>query len=678
MHATPRRFIIKADDYARGPLLDPWRRFIDLCLDLDAAPSIGIVGADYASNIGAQRLARFAAESYGVEFWNHSLRHCDMTALSPAERVSDTQVCHRLLQDTIGVAPIAYGAPFNKIDAASAQDIVAAGGYRVLYESVDGASGALEIPRRCHVSPEVATQSFRPIRFHLFRKRFDAVAATGLPPLLVLQIHPPYWAESCFAEFRETLAYLLRQGLTPITAADYADFVDTSAGRPPARATPGAAEAAFEAIAGDTMVSGAIGRVPPPTHLSRALTRLALFDARVEPGPIDLVEVGDGVGLWAAAASTIGPRVRASAVVATPEAAEGMPKVLRSCGVPFVCAFNVGAPTALPLADDAFDFVICNDGATAPSGLQTLAEAARVLKVSGRLLLSLDNEAKLVDAALRGAQGGDLEATLRAVDLIFAIAGRRAGVLPAPQGAVWWNDSELAALAMFAGLQPMARGLSAPAKVGEILGVPLRWQNLFIRTDASRRRGDNMRAGAASAAEFETLIGAGEGARLLGWIEHWVAAPAPGLSTLGLAVQAHAAGGEVLAAWEKRAAPMAAAGRDLAEIASLLAEGDYAAALKRAASASWPLPAQGMASLSWLSLRANGDEAAVEASDPLLEAMRAVGAAALAGDRAAAAQAADHFLADPDSAQHLLVALAGPVPDTALGFTATAYESRAP
>src|SRR5437660_1173079 len=132
-----RRLIVKADDFGRGPLVDCWRRFVDVCLDVDIAPSIGIVAGDFQRNRPAQEMARYLNGSLGVEFWNHSYSHRDLNKMSQAERLKDTRTAQDVIQSVIGARPSIYGAPFNAIDQQSAEDVNSVGDFAGLYFADD-------------------------------------------------------------------------------------------------------------------------------------------------------------------------------------------------------------------------------------------------------------------------------------------------------------------------------------------------------------------------------------------------------------------------------------------------------------------------------------------------------------------------------------------------------------
>ena len=176
--------------------------------------------------------------------------------------------------------------------------------------------------------------------------------------------------------------------------------------------------------------------------------------------------------------------------------------------------------------------------------------------------------------------------------------------------------------------------------------------------------------------ELEALIAAGAGASLLEWLVAWPGGLPAGVSSLGLAVQAHAAGGAPLECWQDKVARgLPAWSAELTALARQLAIGDWSVARQHADAIGADLTPRGALALAWLSGRATGAlPEFVPTVTPLLDLLWMLGIAAVAEDLAQAARLAETILQDPATPEHLLVALAGDVPDTIFGFTAAAYE----
>lgn len=672
MRSPQPRYIIKADDYGRGPLLDHWRRFIDLCLNFSALPSIGVVGSDFAPNRRAHVLARFAAENYGVEFWNHSYRHASLLGLSSEARMADTRACHDIIAAEIGRPPIAYGAPFNAIDLQSAKEVVQEGSYCVLYDSVDDASGAIEIPRRYYLTPEIKTQAFRPIRYPAFRTAFDRRTASGVLPLVVLQVHPPYWSDECFGEFQRVLQCLVEHDFTCVTAAEYAESVIASRRIARAPATLGGLLTAFESMAKEPALAMAFAETPPPNEAVRILKRLALSDPRSEAKNTQLAEFGAGAGLWSVAASTLGDGIKASAFVADEAQRAAIVSALADFGQDVACEFPAVPGGSLP--DCELDFLIGHDVIAPETAMDVLALASRSLRFDARLLLGMPNEVGIVATVLGAAQAADLPNVLHHLDRWFALAARRAGLMAPRNDLAIWNDHEFSVMAMYGGFQPMLRSFSVRPGGRRLLSVPLYHHQLLIRTAPSAKRAAAMLDGeAASIESLNAMIAAGQGPWIAARAERWAVESIDGLHVLGLAVQAEAAGGAAAPAWHRLRDRLPQWSERLEMATRSLIGQDWLTAAALLEDALGGLSQESRTALGWLAGRRAGNivmpaDLAPGLSSELLE----LGSHALAGEVASMQAIADRVLAAEQTTEWLLRALAGPSPDSAFAFVEAA------
>ena len=223
-----RKLIVKADDFGRGPFMDPWRKFVDVCLDAGVDPSIGIVGSDFISNGEARSLARYFQDAHNIEFWNHSFNHSDVRKLTAEQRVKDTTRCQEVIRDALGSEPTIYGAPFNYIDQDSVNDIGSAGGFKGFYFADSAPASVRNIPIRFMCTPEVGTQFLSPVRYGYFK---NVIERREYPSLVVVQVHPSYWTGESFDEFRRVLRLLAGKSYQAMNASEYFSYLDASSGR---------------------------------------------------------------------------------------------------------------------------------------------------------------------------------------------------------------------------------------------------------------------------------------------------------------------------------------------------------------------------------------------------------------------------------------------------------------
>lgn len=630
--AAAKTFIIKADDFGRGPVLDCWRKFVDLCLDAGVVPSMGVVGSDFARNAAAQALARFAAESYGCEFWNHSDAHVDLRTMTSSARIDDTARSHRILAEAIGVAPIAYGAPFNAMDADCARDVATAAPYRLFFDEAAGASQAWELPRDWYATPEVRTQAFRPVRLPKFVSAMERRWAGDDAPPVVIQVHPSYWSDDCFGEFERTLRLLLERGYEPFTVSQFADFLDAAGAPDGKRLTLGAAAFAARDSVGLMRLAGSLRTFP-------------IRDPRSAPSlGLALAEIGRGQGSWALAACAMDNGVRATAFAADPQGSLG------AAARDFIAAgalkFSTGAP-----GERSVDLLIADDP-QAPWET-TLGTLGAALRASGRAWVRRVSEVSLFADIVEAARRKDREGALAAIEATVRLAGRRLGVVAAASAPHFVNDLEFSTLAAFAGLQPQLRSGASRWSSKRFIGAAVIVEDLLIATETSQRRADGLASGSQAAVEdVAALVRAGAAGVLARIRDNEAVKQLEPNLRVGLFV----ALGEAAASIE---------GEDvaaLADFARCVCGEEWRQAADLAASQRLPVAQAASEILSWL-----GGESAPAAGDGLTSRLMQAGVRLRAGEDAFA-ETLD-ALAPAKALERLLRELqAGPSPDNVHPF----------
>jgi ubiquinone/menaquinone biosynthesis C-methylase UbiE len=516
------RLIIKADDFGRSPLIDPWRRFTDLCLNYRAVPSIGIVGADFAQHHPAQLLARYLSEVHKVEFWNHSFNHVDLRSLSSVERIEDTQRAQQAVADVLGRPPEVYGAPFNLLDDSVLRDITAASSFAGIYfADLQASDYRVEqlISAQHLLTVEMGTQLLYPVRFDKFLAEF---VRKGKPATIIFQVHPAHWSEKCFAEFSRSLEFLVARGYQVMTATQYLASRKISEGHraaaPDYGTLVGAAERIYEDAQSDARILGGgnrAGRRYYADRFCRNIVGAAHFLREHGLGTqaeltdrCHVLDIGTGIGNWTAAAAATAPNVIAVGYDRDSELLTFARDEFDRYFDDSRCLFVRGSAERLALLNQRFDYCICNNALNYMQIVHSLAEMARVLRNGGLALIGVQTELYPLLDVLRFAAAGQRQAAVDQINRYFGNRARKFGFLSPTAFISYWDNQEFMAAARFAGFSVLLSGISLPDDYGSLFGVPALWGYLVMVNASTRAQAMQGRGGIGiTARQLETLIG---------------------------------------------------------------------------------------------------------------------------------------------------------------------------
>jgi len=219
---------LKGDRNPRNPIPWRWKRVADLLESRKLHASMGIIGKDMGNDDRAFFTWVRATHQRGfIEFWNHGYTHGkeDYQGKKVAEfqmpyekQKGYFQKTQRLAKEKLGFPFVAFGAPFNAIDATTA---------RVLQENSDlkiWLFGNVRLAREGRFSKTVLERranlehpTLKP-NFAKFKEQF---ARNRTRQYLVLQGHPGCWDDARFKEFERIVTYLQEQKCTFMTPSGY-------------------------------------------------------------------------------------------------------------------------------------------------------------------------------------------------------------------------------------------------------------------------------------------------------------------------------------------------------------------------------------------------------------------------------------------------------------------------
>lgn len=513
--------IVKADDFGRGPLADPWRRFVDLCLLHNVVPSLGVVGQGLNKSRTLQSTARYLSEAYEVEFWNHSNAHHDITKMVENDLKKDTLACQQTIEDCTGRRPCFYGAPFNAVSARAISTIESTGEFSGFYFA-DGCVDSSKTVSKTHlITPEFSTQVLNPVRQRFFEAKYSTKSDKDH---LVLQLHPAYWSDRCFIEFERTLLWCLERNYQAVTLGQYFSLERQRNSNTSDNLDLGAFLAVSETIYNKSQNVEDVSFMPdladrkyyfgrlrgPLVSTARFLKAHGLTQALGDRKTVKVLDVGAGAGDWSLACIAIEKSVHATAYDRNAALGGFVSEVFRSATTDRRWEYKVGDAARLDFLDNSIDHVLCNNALNYMLHDQVLPEIARVMCPDGLLLLGVQNELYPLLDALRFLAAKDSDGVISRLDRYFYNNLRRSGVIGTKPFINYWNDREIVVTARFSGLHSLLRGMELPVQYGRLFQRPVLWGYLFIRTEASRRnsekllRGDNV-----SSEDEQTLASAG-------------------------------------------------------------------------------------------------------------------------------------------------------------------------
>ncbi|MBI2719244.1 MAG: methyltransferase domain-containing protein [Rhizobiales bacterium] len=516
--------IIKADDFGRGPLIDNWRKFVDVCVEHAFLPSIGIVGSDYSRNAQSRYLARYLSETMSVEFWNHSFRHRDLNQMSPQERVADILLAQKVIEDTTSVRPKVFGAPYNAINANCAADIAQTDEFDTFYFVDSLNESPANIARKHLLTPEIGTQYFRPVEFGYFKRVFDR---RSNPSVAVIQVHPAYWTDNCFTEFARVLDMLKQKHYENLGARDLVSYQSARGKDLKAIANAGDALAFVRRVYLSAKVDDTLRTCVSPgdfeyyfeklkagtTSTTQFLRRHGI-GAAAEPGNNSIVlDIGGGIGNWALAALGVAGNVRAISIDKNKLFVEFMQRQSQD-HIDGRIKFALQDAAAMQLGDASVDNIICVNAINYMKIRDVMAEMTRVIKDNRAIIVGAQNELAPILDGFRMLVHKRREVAVERFCRYLRNELRRWGL--ATSGFIsYWNDMEMVALARLSGLQPLLRGIQLPQDYGSLFGEPVLFGYIFIRTSQSAKRAAEL----AQAADGErraileaALGGSGSGA----------------------------------------------------------------------------------------------------------------------------------------------------------------------
>jgi peptidoglycan/xylan/chitin deacetylase (PgdA/CDA1 family) len=204
--------VIKADDF--GVPNAAWTNFLEISRAAGVKVSIGIIAESLPTSSATKEWLRAQEKAGDVEFWNHGWDHKQWT--TNGQIISEFQgsgLAHQRehlarsqskLKAALGKDVIAFGTPFNALDADTAKAINGTPELRLLFthnlagakNSVTNRVALLDIISESDGTAKPNAEKFA----SLFEKR--------QPGPVSLQFHPPYFDAAHLAEYKKILAWL--------------------------------------------------------------------------------------------------------------------------------------------------------------------------------------------------------------------------------------------------------------------------------------------------------------------------------------------------------------------------------------------------------------------------------------------------------------------------------------
>jgi hypothetical protein len=509
-----RQVIIKADDYARGMCsLDPWRRFIDVTVDGGGVPTVGVVAqALQTPRSASASYLRAIREEYGVEVWNHSFLHRDLTSLDEDAIVAELTRSQDLIELELGVRPRVFGAPFNRVDERSAGVVLASGEFDYYY-CFDGLVGPEKNITKKSLAPiEQGTNDYRPLRFSMFE---SVMSARDWPEFVVFQVHPYYWTDECLASYRRMLRALVDKNYQFVSTEERGRYqcLRQTLSLP----TPGLSLAdnilweevsltAFEeerqagTTAGDSAYYFRALRVGT-SGLNLFLRKLGFGGLPQVGDRREIIDIGAGVGNWSAAATLI-DGVSALAL----DREDRHLKHLRLSAPGSRVRLEIASLDECSQIDGAFSGALCVNALNYMELLPCFKSVVRLLTPMGLFYVGAQNRLYPLRDAIASARAGDWDRAVAFLKRLVDNEGARCGLVT-KTFVRYWSPNELSAAGIAMGLKLQRMGISHPGMPGELFGRPIFSGYLFLRSRAAEKMGFDIRAGKLEQPLFHEIAG---------------------------------------------------------------------------------------------------------------------------------------------------------------------------
>lgn len=223
--SVPKIAIVKADDLRRAN--PQWLRFIAESEARGVKVSIGII-CDSLAGAPEDYVAwlRDIDRAGRVEFWHHGWDHRRWTdeqgkqlrefqGTGYAHQKKHYEEAKALMAEVFGRPPLAFGAPFNAVDADTFTILNADPDMRLYFgPTPTGLIGKLFVPMSIRGEHDGTGKP----NFEKFRAEYEA--KPGLT-LLAVQVHPNNFGDEQFAEYGKIIDFLLSEGWSFILPSDF-------------------------------------------------------------------------------------------------------------------------------------------------------------------------------------------------------------------------------------------------------------------------------------------------------------------------------------------------------------------------------------------------------------------------------------------------------------------------
>lgn len=488
-------FILKADDFGRnGVPLDQWRRFIDISLNYNNTVSIGVVTKELTLNSSAPKYLRAIHEEYGIEVWNHSHGHQNITRLSEKEIILDIEQSQKIIFEEIGVVPNIFGSPFNKIDRNSAEAINKLNCFDGYYGFDNYMPAEKTIALKYLCSAELGTDKYAPLRYSEFEK--NAVSREW-PNFLILQIHPYYWNADSFLQFDKILKQLSLMNYNSITAIDRVEYWAKRLNK----LLPMPGRSMADNILHEESTLGTIYNTDKLPHTKRwdssyytrqidvGTEKIYIFLRKLGfhriPRKNDLakiIDIGAGVGNWSLAASLL-PNTNVIAIDIDRER------------LSFIANNENHSDNISILISNFFEYqhqsndlsaAICNNTINYMDTNKVFRALQNSLIYNGIFYLGLQNRLYPLKDSISSVGKKDLESAKAFLDRLILNEGCCSGI-NIKTSIRYYNGFELDKISISCGLKLMMRDISPPLSFGSLGGKKTFSSHLFQKTSAAEK-----------------------------------------------------------------------------------------------------------------------------------------------------------------------------------------------
>lgn len=225
---TTTYVILKLDDVTNGT--PQWRRTLDYLKGRNIKASAGIICNSLESGKQAYYDWLKEVQQTGlVEFWLHGYDHkqwkedgkdvWEFSGPSLEQQKEHIAKSQQLARQILGAPFAAFGAPFNRTDAATVQALAADPDIKVVLYG--NPKDAADLPKALildRTEMNIEAPLFVP-NFQKIRQDYEVMAGTR--DCFVIQGHPNQWTDERFAEFQKLVEYLQSQGVVFTTPSEY-------------------------------------------------------------------------------------------------------------------------------------------------------------------------------------------------------------------------------------------------------------------------------------------------------------------------------------------------------------------------------------------------------------------------------------------------------------------------